>query len=184
MHGLTETEMHGDLTYEADTSRLRRHGNVAAALAFGFLVFAIWSATGIDRHAPIAIADVVPAVGSLLLSAWAAIVRRWLLQRLTNTPKTAPVELRGSVMRMGAMPFDIPYTSIESITLKRADSADDLMARLAYPSNALVGEAPLAIYQLKLNQHPIPYVLDLDILEGDARKIPEILNFRIQHAKL
>jgi hypothetical protein len=181
---LTDAEKHGDLTFDIDTARLRRHGHVAAALAFGFLAFAIYSATSVNRAAPVSIADLVPAVGSLLLAAWAAIVRRWLLQRLTNAPKTAPLEFRAEIMRMGAMPFDIPYSSIEAITPQRAESLDVLMARLAYPSNSMIANPPLALYQLKLHNHPIPYVLDLDVLDGEAGKIPAILDHRIQQAKL
>ncbi len=181
--GLTEAERHGDLTYEADTTRLRRHANVAAAIAFILLGFSIWTAANIDTRAP-SLNDIIPAAATLLLTAWATMTRRWLLQRLTNTPKTAPLELRSTFMRMGAMPFDIPYASIETINLKRSDSTEELLARFAYPPRALVVRPPFELYELHLTRHPIPYVLDLDILSGDTAKIIDILNYRIQHAKL
>ena len=182
--GLTETEMHGDLTFEINTSRLRRHGHIAAAIAFGLLMLAVWNAVGINRQVPINFSDVVPAIGCLLLAAWASLVRRWMLKRLSQASQTAPVTFHATIMRMGDPSRDIPYTSIDFIKPKLADTADEFMARLAYPSNAMIVNAPLALFQLKLHNHPMPYVLDLDILDGDAKKIPAILNFRIQHAKL
>jgi hypothetical protein len=183
---LTEAERSGELTYAENTSRLRRHQIVTALITAGLLGIAVWQATLIDgistnlfahlfQKGPLSLALV-----ALLFAGAAAIVWRWLTQRLDQSRQTAPLQLRTDAFVIGSSGRRIAYRDVNAIKPARSQTLLEGIAWFLYESPLRAWSRPTQLFQLELKTDSPPVLLDLDLLDGSSEKIREISDYRIR----
>ncbi len=181
---LTEAERSGELVYAENTSRLRRHRIVAAVIAVVLLGLAVWQATLIDivTANPFEKGPLFFILLMLLFEGAAAIVWRWLGQRLDSSHQTAPLCLRGGDLIIGSSARRIAFRDVVAIKPGLPQSLFGRIAWLFYQSPLRAWSRPVQLFQLELKAGSTPILLDLDVIDGPPGKIREIVEYRLRRA--
>ena len=184
---LGETERRGTLVFGAAPERLVRARTVAFAAVMSAAGLTAWHASRIYA------ADLgrlpgdggesgIIAAGGALLVLLSMRILSFLSHRLADIDSTAPLVLRERELVAGAPPRSLAYADIGSISPSPPAGFMAAFVQATYDRvSRLVGRAGTSIVRLTVDgadDDAPPLILDLDLLDGDPRRIQRILAYR------